>query len=201
MKFATRAIHVGQSPDKTTGAVIPPISLSTTFAQNSASHPVSIYDYSRSGNPTRNAFESAIASLEGAQYGLAFASGSCVTASITNMLSSGSHVICVNDVYGGTFRYFTKVASNNGVVVEFVDMKDPNNILKYIRQNTRMIWIETPTNPTLRLVDIRAVASIVKKHTDMFLVVDNTFMSPYFQNPIELGADVVVHSVTKALFI
>ncbi|KAI9337059.1 Cys/Met metabolism PLP-dependent enzyme-domain-containing protein [Zopfochytrium polystomum] len=196
LAFGSRAIHAGQAPDPVTGAVIPPISLSTTFAQEAAGVHKG-FDYSRSGNPTRAAFETAVASLEKGKYALAFASGSVTTATVAQLIPSGSHLVSVNDVYGGTFRYFTKVASNNGVDVSFVDMSDPNNVEKAIRPNTRMVWIETPTNPTLRLVDIKAVAEIAHRHKGVILVVDNTFMSPYFQNPLELGADIVVHSVTK----
>ncbi|KAJ3207718.1 hypothetical protein HDU67_007282 [Dinochytrium kinnereticum] len=194
--FGTVAVHAGQDPDPITGAVIPPLSLSTTFAQDGAGLHKG-YDYSRSGNPTRAAFEKAVAALEGGKYALAFASGSVTTATIVNMLKSGSHIVSVNDVYGGTFRYFTKVASNNGVEVSFVDMYDPENVRSVIKPNTKMIWIETPTNPTLRLVDIAAVAKIAHERSDILVVVDNTFMSPYFQNPLTLGADIVVHSVTK----
>ncbi|KAI8066761.1 Cys/Met metabolism PLP-dependent enzyme-domain-containing protein [Gongronella butleri] len=193
--FGTRAIHAGMNPDPVTGAVIPPMSLSTTFKQSAAGvH--SGYDYSRSGNPTRHNFEQAVAALEGAQYGLAFASGSSVTATILNTLHTGSHLISVNDVYGGTYRYFTRVAVNNGVEATFVDLDDANNIKGHFRENTKLVWLETPTNPTLRIIDIQAVADLAHAHGAL-LVVDNTFMSPYFQNPLALGADVVVHSVTK----
>jgi len=193
--FATLAIHAGQEPDPVTGAVIPPLSLSTTFAQQGAGLHKG-FDYSRSGNPTRNAFETAVAALEGGLYGLAFSSGSNTTATVLNLVSHGGHIVSVNDTYGGTFRYFTKVASNNGVDVSFIDMYDPENLRAAIRPNTKLVWIETPTNPTLRLVDIRAVAKIAHEH-NIILVVDNTFMSPYFQRPLSLGADIVVHSVTK----
>ncbi|RUP51679.1 pyridoxal phosphate-dependent transferase [Jimgerdemannia flammicorona] len=193
--FSTRAVHAGQEPDKVTGAVIPPISLSTTFKQPAAGEHLG-FDYSRSGNPTRQVFEKAVAALEKGKYGLAFSSGSATTASIVQSLGADSHVISVNDVYGGTYRYFTKVASQFGISTDFVDMYDPNNIERYFKPNTKLVWIETPTNPTLRLVDIRAIAKRVHNHGAM-LVVDNTFLSPYFQNPLELGADVVIHSVTK----
>ncbi|ORX46035.1 hypothetical protein DM01DRAFT_1339676 [Hesseltinella vesiculosa] len=193
--FGTRAIHAGQNPDPVTGAVIPPVSLSTTFKQSAAGvH--SGYDYSRSGNPTRHNFETAVAALEGGKYGLAFASGSSVTATILNSLHTGSHLISVNDVYGGTYRYFTRVAVNNGVEATFVDLDNADNIKPHFRENTKLVWLETPTNPTLRIVDIQAVAKHAHAHGAL-LVVDNTFMSPYFQNPLALGADVVVHSVTK----
>ncbi|KAF9583814.1 hypothetical protein BGW38_008445 [Lunasporangiospora selenospora] len=193
--FGTRAIHAGQHPDPITGAVIPPLSLSTTFKQHGAGDHNG-FDYSRSGNPSRQAFETAVAALEGGKYGLAFSSGSATTATIVSSLPAGSHIVSVNDVYGGTYRYFTKVAAVLNAQVSFVDLKDASNVESVIRPNTKMIWIETPTNPTLRLVDIKAVAEIARKH-NIKLVVDNTFMSPYFQNPLQLGADIVVHSVTK----
>ncbi|ORZ16592.1 Cys/Met metabolism PLP-dependent enzyme-domain-containing protein [Absidia repens] len=193
--FGTRAIHAGQIPDPTTGAVIPPVSLSTTFKQTAAGvH--SGYEYSRSGNPTRHNFETAVAALEGGKYGLAFASGSSVTATILNTLHSGAHLVSVNDVYGGTYRYFTKVAVHNGVEATFVDLNDAANVKPHFKENTKLVWVESPTNPTLRIIDIRAIADYAHAH-DALLVVDNTFMSPYFQNPLSLGADIVVHSVTK----
>ncbi|KAJ3182252.1 hypothetical protein HDU85_003294 [Gaertneriomyces sp. JEL0708] len=196
-KFATLAVHAGQDPDPVTGAVIPPLSLSTTFAQSKAGVHKG-FDYSRSGNPTRNALEVAIAALEHGKYALAFSSGSVTTASVANLVPTGGHIVSVNDTYGGTYRYFTNVAKNNGVLVDFVDLFDPNNLKTVLKPNTRMVWLETPTNPTLRLCDIRAIADIVHAHSpETILVVDNTFMSPYFQNPLLLGADIVVHSVTK----
>ncbi|KAG0363772.1 hypothetical protein BG005_006983 [Podila minutissima] len=194
-RFGTRAIHAGQHPDPITGAVIPPLSLSTTFKQHSAGEHNG-FDYSRSGNPSRQAFETAVAALEGGKHGLAFSSGSATTATIVSSLPAGSHIVSVNDVYGGTYRYFTKVANTFNVEVTFVDLEDAANVAKAIRPNTKLIWVETPTNPTLRLVDIKAVAEIAHKHNTK-LVVDNTFMSPFFQNPLQLGADIVVHSVTK----
>ncbi|KAI9341160.1 Cys/Met metabolism PLP-dependent enzyme-domain-containing protein [Obelidium mucronatum] len=194
--FDTRAVHAGQIPDGITGAVVPALSLSTTFVQEAAGVHKG-FEYSRSGNPTRAAFETAVASLEGAKHCLAFASGSVTTATVLNLLQSGSHVIAVNDVYGGTFRYLTNVANSNGIQVDFVDMFDPENVRRHLKTNTRLIWVESPTNPTLRLVDIAAVAKIAHSHPNCILVVDNTFMSPYFQNPLNLGADIVVHSVTK----
>ncbi|TPX72937.1 hypothetical protein SpCBS45565_g00251 [Spizellomyces sp. 'palustris'] len=194
--FGTLAVHAGQDPDPITGAVIPALSLSTTFAQSAAGVHKG-YDYSRSGNPTRAAFETAVAALEKGKHALAFSSGSVTTATVLNLVGSGNHVISVNDTYGGTFRYFTKVASHNGVEVDFVDLYDPSVLKQSLRPNTKVVWIETPTNPTLRLVDIQAVADIVHAQPGVILVVDNTFMSPYFQTPLELGADIVVHSVTK----
>ncbi|GAA5800194.1 Cys/Met metabolism PLP-dependent enzyme-domain-containing protein [Helicostylum pulchrum] len=193
--FGTRAIHSAQRPDPTTGAVIPALSLSTTYKQSAAGvH--SGFEYSRSGNPNRNNFEEAIADLEGGKYGLAFASGSATTASIVNALHQGAHIISVNDVYGGTYRYFTKVAVHGGIETTFVNLDDPANIESYFKPNTKLVWLETPTNPTLRIIDIQAIADRAHAHGAL-LVVDNTFMSPYFQKPLSLGADIVIHSVTK----
>lgn len=194
--FGTLAVHAGQDPDPQTGAVIPALSLSTTFKQTSVGAPIGKYDYSRSGNPTRDAFESAVAALEGGQFGLAFSSGSAVTATLTNMFPAGSHFITVNDVYGGTYRFFNKVAKHQNIAVDFVDLSDPDNIVPYFKPNTKLVWIETPTNPTLRLVDIQRIAKHAHDH-GAILVVDNTFLSPYFQRPLALGADIVTHSVTK----
>lgn len=193
--FGTRAIHAAQHPDPTTGAVIPALSLSTTYKQSAAGVHTG-FEYSRSGNPNRNNFEEAIANLEGAKYGLAFASGSATTATIVNSLQAGSHLISVNDVYGGTYRYFTKVAVNLNIETTFVNLSDPANIESHFKPNTKLVWLETPTNPTLRVIDIKAIAERAHAHGAL-LVVDNTFMSPYFQNPIALGADIVIHSVTK----
>ncbi|KXS17228.1 cystathionine gamma-lyase [Gonapodya prolifera JEL478] len=223
--FGTLAVHAGQTPDPVTGAVIPSISLSTTFLQRAPNDPIGGYDYSRAGNPTRANFEEAVAKLEKGTKALAYASGSAATSTIINMIPTGSHVILVNDVYGGTFRYMTKVASQNGIEFDFVELTEPNNIEKYIKPNTRLVWCETPTNPTLRLVDIRAISTIIARYNSdpkfapaptrdpplpppptpqdgiprITFVIDNTFMSPYNQNPLTLGADVVVHSVTKYL--
>ncbi|KAG1122459.1 hypothetical protein G6F42_011457 [Rhizopus arrhizus] len=193
--FGTRAIHAAQHPDPTTGAVIPPLSLSTTYKQSAAGVHTG-FEYSRSGNPNRNNFEEAIANLEGAKYGLAFASGSATPAPIVNSLQAGSHLISVNDVYGGTYRYFTKVAVNLNIDTTFVNLSDPANIEPHFKPNTKLVWLETPTNPTLRVIDIKAIAERAHAHGAL-LVVDNTFMSPYFQKPIALGADIVIHSVTK----
>ncbi|CAO3587918.1 unnamed protein product [Absidia cylindrospora] len=189
--FGTRAIHAGQEPNPVTGAVIPPVSLLPPSSKLLLG-----YEYSRSGNPTRHNFETAVAALEGGKYGLAFASGSSVTATILNTLHSGSHLISVNDVYGGTYRYFTKVAVHNGVEATFVDLNEASNVKPHFKENTKLVWVESPTNPTLRIIDIRAIADYAHAHGAL-LVVDNTFMSPYFQNPLALGADIVVHSVTK----
>jgi len=196
--FATRAIHAGTVPDPITGAVVTPISLATTFVQKSPGEHTG-YEYSRTGNPTRAAFEANVAAIENAKYGLAFASGSAATVTIINMLSSGDHVITVDDVYGGTNRFFSRVATPvSNITFSFVDFLKPGAVEAAIKENTRLLWIETPTNPTLKIVDIRAAAEIAKKN-NLILVVDNTFASPYLQNPLDLGADIVVHSVTKYL--
>ncbi|KAJ9195468.1 hypothetical protein DTO164E3_6781 [Paecilomyces variotii] len=195
-KFGTLAVHSGAHHDPTTGAVIAPISLSTTFAQSGVGKPVGAYEYTRSANPNRDNFEQAVAALEHAKYALAFSSGSATTATILQSLAAGSHVVSVSDVYGGTHRYFTKVAAAHGVHVTFSPCIEVD-VEGLIRPNdTKLVWIETPSNPTLGLVDIRKVASIAHQH-GILVVVDNTFMSPYIQNPLDHGADIVVHSVTK----
>ncbi|KAJ5491510.1 Cystathionine gamma-lyase [Penicillium diatomitis] len=193
--FGTLAVHAGAPHDPATGAVIESISLSTTFAQTSVGNPVGLYEYTRSSNPNRDNFEQAVAALEHAKYALAYSSGSAATANILQSLAAGSHVVSVSDVYGGTHRYFTKVASAHGVEVTFTPTIE-SDIEKLIRPETKLVWIETPSNPTLGLVDIRLVADIAHSH-GIQVVVDNTFMSPYVQNPLDHGADLVVHSVTK----
>lgn len=194
-RFGTLAVHAGSPHDSVTGAVIEPISLSTTFAQTAVGKPVGEYEYTRSSNPNRINFERCIANLERAKYALAFSSGSATTAVILQSLAAGSHVVSVSDVYGGTHRYFTKVASAHGVRVTFTPSIELH-IEELIEPETKLIWIETPSNPTLSLVDIRAVADIAHR-SGIMVVVDNTFLSPYVQNPLEHGADIVVHSVTK----
>ncbi|KAL2885951.1 Cystathionine gamma-lyase [Ceratocystis lukuohia] len=193
--FGTLAVHAGSPHDPVTGAVIEPISLSTTYAQTALGKPVGIYEYARSSNPNRDNFETAVAALEGAQYALAYSSGSATTANILQSLAQGSHVVSVSDVYGGTHRYFTKVANAHGVTVSFTPAIEAD-VTALIRPETKLIWIESPSNPTLSLVDIRAVADVAHSK-GVLVVVDNTFMSPYVQNPLALGADIVVHSVTK----
>ncbi|KAI5962668.1 CYS3 [Candida pseudojiufengensis] len=199
--FGTRAIHVGAPIDPTTGAVIEPISLSTTFGQSEPSKPLGIYEYSRSANPNRDNFEQAVASLESAKYAIALSSGSATTALIIQSLPVGSHIISGGDVYGGTHRYFTKVANTHGVKATFV-----GNLVEDLESNltndTRLVWLETPSNPTLQITDISKIKEIVDKHeaktgNKIIIVVDNTFLSPYISNPLKFGADVVVHSVTK----
>ncbi|KAK9454176.1 Cys/Met metabolism PLP-dependent enzyme-domain-containing protein [Dipodascopsis uninucleata] len=194
-EFGTLAVHAGTRPDPQTGAVISPISLSTTFAQIEPATPIGKYEYSRSSNPNRDEFEKAVATLEQAAYGLAFSSGSATTAVILQSLESGSHVISSADVYGGTHRYFTKLASNHGLEVSFTSQME-DRLESLIQQNTRMVWVESPSNPTLTITDIQKVSELAKRYS-LLLVVDNTFLGPYIQNPIRLGADIVVHSVTK----
>ena len=196
--FATRAIHAGQSPDPTTGAVMPPIYAVSTYAQESPGVHKG-YEYSRTQNPTRMAWERCIADLEGGTQGYAFASGMAATATLLDLLESGSHVLAMDDLYGGTFRLFERVRRRSAALdFTFADMTDPKAALAAIRPGTRMIWIESPTNPLLRLVDIAAIAEVARQR-DILTVVDNTFATPWIQRPLELGADIVVHSATKYL--
>jgi len=195
--FATKALHAGQEPEQWNSmAVVPPISMSTTFKQDGPAD-FKQYEYGRSGNPTRDVLEKCLAALDNAKHGITFSSGLAATSTITQMLSAGDHIVSMDDLYGGTNRYFRKVASKFNLETSFVDATDPTAVEKAMRPNTKMVWIETPTNPTLKIVDIRAVADIVKKHPDVFLVVDNTFESAYFQRPLELGADITYYSLTK----
>ncbi|KAF9524328.1 pyridoxal phosphate-dependent transferase [Crepidotus variabilis] len=199
--FGTRAVHVGSEPDPSTGAVIPAISLSTTYRQESIGVHKG-YEYSRAGNPNRNALEATLASLEaGGAYGLAFASGSSTTATVLQSLGPNAHVVSVNDVYGGTFRYIRRVAAENqGLEATFLDLENATDeeIVASFRDNTKLIWIESPTNPTLRLIDIKRVANLAHSHPSRPLVlVDNTFLSPFYSSPLLLGADIVLHSLTK----
>lgn len=195
MKFATKAIHAGQEPDPSTGAVMTPIYQTSTYWQKAPGDNQG-YEYSRGTNPTRKALEGCLAALENANYALAFSSGMGATDAVMKLLSPGDEVITGNDLYGGSYRIFTKIFANYGIKFHFIDLSDPNNILNYVNGNTKLIWIETPTNPTMQVVDIAAVANI-SKDNKLKLVVDNTFASPYLQNPIDLGADIVMHSVTK----
>ncbi|KAL9642031.1 hypothetical protein ABK040_004084 [Willaertia magna] len=197
--FATDAIHAGQSPDPITGAVITPISLSSTFAQTSPGVKYQgNYEYARTANPTRDAFEACVAKLENGKYGCAFSSGLGATTTILHLLKAGDHVISVDDVYGGTQRYFRNIASNFGVEFSFIDLNDEEEFKKHVKSHTKMIWLETPTNPTLKITDIERVSNWRNQYCpDALLVVDNTFMSAYFQRPLNHGADIVMHSVTK----
>jgi len=195
--FATKALHTGQEPEQWDSmAVVPPISLSTTFKQQGPAD-FKKYEYGRSGNPTRDVLEACLADLDGGKHAMTFASGLAACTTLTHLLSAGDHIVSMDDVYGGTNRYFRKVASRMNIQTTFVDATDPSKIAEAIQPNTRMVWIETPTNPTLKIVDIEAVANITKKHKDIFLVVDNTFESAYFQRPLELGADFSYYSLTK----
>lgn len=195
MKFATKAIHAGQHPDPTTGAVMTPIYQTSTYWQASPGEHKG-YEYSRGTNPTRKALEDCLAALENCQFGLVFSSGMGATDTLLRLLKPGDEVITGDDLYGGSYRIFTKVYQNYGIKFHFLDLSKPENITPYINDKTKLVWIETPTNPTMRIIDIEGVAKITKAH-NVLLAVDNTFASPYLQNPIDLGADVVMHSVTK----
>jgi cystathionine beta-lyase/cystathionine gamma-synthase len=195
--FTTRAIHVAQEPDPTTGAVITPIYQTSTYAQEDVGIHKG-YDYSRTDNPTRAVVEQVVASLEHASYGLAFASGMAAETTVTSLLAPGDHVAASDDLYGGTFRLFDRVLAKYGLEFSYVDAAEPDSVAAALRSNTKMVWIESPTNPLLRVADIRAVAQIAHAGGAL-LVVDNTFATPYFQQPLGLGADIVVHSATKYL--
>ncbi len=195
MKFATRAIHAGQNPDPTTGAIMTPVYLTSTYVQESPGVHKG-WEYSRTHNPTRKVYENCIANLESAKYGFAFASGCAATTTIMAMLKNGDHVVAMDDMYGGTFRLFDKVLRHQGLDFTFTDLTNVSNLEKAIKPNTKLLWLETPTNPTLKLADIKTLSKIAKAQ-NILVVVDNTFMSPYFQKPMELGADIVIHSATK----
>jgi cystathionine gamma-lyase len=193
--FETRAIHAGQSPDPVTGAVVTPMYLTSTFAQSSPGVHQG-YEYSRSHNPTRAAYEQCVANLEGGRHGFAFASGCVGATTVMHLLSQGDHVVCCDDMYGGTLRLFEKVFRKLGITFDYLDLSDPEALLGALRPNTKLLWLESPTNPLMKLVDIRALATIAHRQ-NVQVMVDNTFMSPYFQRPLELGADLVLHSTTK----
>ena len=195
--FGTKAIHAGQEPDPTTGAIMTPIYQTSTYTQESPGKHKG-YAYARGKNPTRVALEQCLAELEGAKYGLCFSSGMGATDAVAKLLRPGDEVITGDDLYGGTYRMFTKVFANFGIKFHFIDLKDANNIKKHINANTKMIWLETPTNPTMQIIDIEACAKIAKANK-LICAVDNTFASPFLQNPLALGADIVMHSVTKYL--
>lgn len=195
--FETRAIHAGQEPDPRTGAVVPPISLATTFAQDAVGRHRG-YEYSRSGNPTRTALEGCLASLEGATHGLAFASGLAAEDALLRTLAPGDHVVIPDDAYGGTYRLVARVHALQGVTWSAVDLTDVDALARAWRDETRLVWVETPTNPLLSIVDVAAVARLARPRGAR-VVVDNTFATPYLQRPLELGADAVVHSSTKYL--
>lgn len=193
----TRVIHAGQNPDPATGAVMPPVYQTSTYVQEAVGKHKG-YDYSRSGNPTRTALEENMAALEGAAYGLAFASGMAAINTVITQLKPGDHALVVNDVYGGTFRLFDKVIKDYGVEFSYVDAANLEAFRTAIRPNTKMVWLETPTNPNLKLIDIAAVSAIAHENGAL-VVVDNTFASPFLQSPLALGADLVIHSTTKYL--
>lgn len=197
MKFNTKVIHGGQELDPAYGAVMPPIYQTTTYAQTTPGGHKG-YEYSRSHNPTRNALEKAFASIENGNYGLAFGSGLAAIDAVLKLLKPGDEVISTNDLYGGSFRLFTKIFQDFGIKFHFVGMGEAVNIESYMTSNTKLIWVETPTNPMMNIIDIKAVSAIAKKH-EVLLAVDNTFATPYLQQPLDLGADIVMHSATKYL--
>ncbi|MEW6467866.1 MAG: cystathionine gamma-synthase [Bacteroidota bacterium] len=197
MKFGTKVIHAGQEPDPSTGAIMTPIYQTTTYVQESPGKHKG-YAYARGKNPTRVALEKCIAALENARYGLCFSSGMGATDAVAKLLKPGDEVITGDDLYGGTYRMFTKVFAQYGIRFHFIDLKDLSSVRKHINEKTKLLWVETPTNPTMQVIDIAACAKLARAGNMMF-VVDNTFASPYLQNPLDLGADIVMHSATKYL--
>ncbi|OLC21911.1 MAG: cystathionine gamma-synthase [Chloroflexi bacterium 13_1_40CM_68_21] len=195
--FETLAIHAGQDPEQATGAVVVPIFQTSTFAQEAVGKNKG-YEYARTGNPTRTALETCLASLEGARWGLAFASGMAASDAVAHLLSKGDHVVMTDDVYGGTYRLFARVFDRAGIGLTAVDMRKPDAVRRAMRARTKLVWIETPSNPLLKVLDIGALAEMAHKARALALV-DNTFASPYLQQPVKLGADVVLHSTTKYL--
>ncbi len=197
MKFATKAIHSGLSADPTTGAIMTPIYQTSTFVQQSPGKHKG-YEYARTQNPTRDALERNLAALENGSHGLCFASGMAAIDTIIKLFKPGDEIISANDLYGGTYRLFTKVFEPYGIKFHFVSMKDKDSIESVVNKNTKMIWLETPTNPMISIIDLKMVAEVAKKHK-LIYAVDNTFATPYLQRPIDFGADIVMHSVTKYL--
>ncbi|WP_338732439.1 cystathionine gamma-synthase [Mangrovimonas cancribranchiae] len=197
MKFNTKTIHGGQEHDKAYGAVMPPIYQTSTYAQSTPGGHKG-FEYSRSQNPTRSALENALASIENGNFGLAFGSGLAAIDAVMKLLNPGDEVISTNDLYGGSYRLFTSIFERFGIKFHFVGMENATNIENYVNDNTKLIWVETPTNPMMNIIDIKAAANIAKKH-DLILTVDNTFATPYLQQPLDLGADIVMHSATKYL--
>src|SRR5215203_4329631 len=197
MKLGTKFIHAGVEPDPTTGAIMTPIYQTSTYVQEAPAQHKG-YEYARSQNPTRTALEAAFAAIENGKYGLAFSSGVAATDVVIKLLKPGDEVIAGSDMYGGTYRLFSKVFEKFGIKFHYINMQDANSIRQYVNGNTKLIWIETPTNPLMNITDIAAVASIAKEHSAL-LCVDNTFASPYLQTPLDLGADIVMHSATKYL--
>ena len=197
MKFGTKAIHAGVEPDPSTGAIMTPIYQTSTYVQESPARHKG-YAYARGANPTRNALQKNIAALENGKFGLCFSSGMGATDAVIKLLSPGDEVITSNDLYGGSYRMFKKVFEKYGIKFHFIDLSNTENIQPFINKNTKLMWLETPSNPLMRIIDIEACTSIAKKHR-ILAAVDNTFASPYLQNPLDLGADIVMHSVTKYL--
>ncbi len=197
MKFGTKAIHAGQEPDPSTGAIMTPIYQTSTYVQESPGQTKG-YSYARGKNPTRSALEKNLAALENAKHGLCFSSGMGASDAVIKMLKPGDEVIASRDLYGGSYRMFTKIYAPFGIKFHFVDMHSVNDLKPHINSNTKLLWVETPTNPTMQITDIKACSAIAKEHK-LIMVVDNTFASPYLQNPLDLGADIVMHSVTKYL--
>ncbi|CUU37044.1 MAG: cystathionine gamma-synthase [Armatimonadetes bacterium] len=197
MRFATRAIHAGIEPDPTTGAIMTPVYLTSTYVQEAPGKHKG-YEYSRSDHPTRAVLERNLAALEGVEYGLAFASGLAAENTILNLLQAGDHVLATQDLYGGTYRLFQRVWAKFGLEFSFVSGEDPDEVRRALKSNTKLLWIETPSNPLLNIVGIRALSEVAHER-GVLVVVDNTFATPYLQRPIELGADIVVHSTTKYL--
>lgn len=198
MKFDTKAIHGGQHHDPTTGAVMPPVFQTSTYAQTSPGKPVGDYEYSRAANPTRTALEAALASIENGTRALAFSSGLAATDCVLRSFKAGDEIIAMDDLYGGTYRMFTRIYKDSGIKFHFVDMNDVEKFKSLLNDNTKLVWVETPTNPLMKLADIAAIAKITKERNILFAV-DNTFASPYLQRPLDLGADIVMHSATKYL--
>jgi len=200
MKFNTKVIHGGQHHDPSTGAVMPPVYQTSTFVQTSPGKPLNPdYEYSRAANPTRTALENALASIENGTRGLAFSSGLAATDCVLRGLKAGDEVIAMDDLYGGTYRMFTRIYKESGIIFHFVDMNNLEKFQSLINDNTRLVWVETPTNPLMKLADIAAIAEITKKYPNILFAVDNTFATPYLQKPLDLGADIVMHSATKYL--
>lgn len=197
MKLATKLIHAGMNPDPSTGAIIPPVYQTSTYVQASPGKHKG-YEYARSQNPTRTALEEALAAIENGQYALSFSSGVAATDAVLRLLSPGDEVIAGNDMYGGTYRLFTKIFEKAGIKFHFINLQDTEQVAAAINQNTKLLWVETPTNPLMNIVDIEAVSKLAKSK-DILVCVDNTFASPYLQNPLDLGADLVMHSATKYL--
>ena len=195
LRFNSATIHGGQSPDPAYGAVMPPIYQTSTYAQSSPGDHKG-FEYSRTHTPTRSALERSIASIENGQHGLTYASGLAAMDAVMKLFSPGDEIISTNDLYGGSYRLFTKIFENYGLKFHFVDMQDPNHVAKYVNENTKLIWVETPTNPMMNIIDIKGMAALAKLK-NVLLAVDNTFASPYLQQPLDLGADIVMHSATK----